>query len=159
MRCFFIGSAAIAAIMLSAPLSRPARPDAATHQVLAAENARVTALDNNDFPALENILADDLTYVHASGRVDTKASMLQAIRSGQVHYISWTPVHLSARVNRNTGVIDGEYHVRVIDRRVKPDPFDINIFVLAVYALRAGRWQQIAWQSTRNVAASPVECH
>jgi Domain of unknown function (DUF4440) len=156
MRCLFIGSVAVAAAMLSAPLSRPGRT--ATDQVLAAENARVTALDNNDLPALERILANDLTYVHASGKVDTKSSMLQAIQSGQVRYISWTPVHLNARVNGNTGVIDGEYHVRVTDRRVKPDPFDIRIFVLAVYTLRDARWQQIAWQSTRNVAASPVEC-
>ena len=51
-------------------------------------------------------------------------------------------------------MIDGEYAVRVTDSRVQPSPFDINIFILTVYARRDGRWQQIAWQSTRDVAVS-----
>jgi hypothetical protein len=52
--------------------------------------------------------------------------------------------------------IDGEYLVRVTDRRVKTDPFDINIFFLGVYVMRDGRWQMVAWQSTRDVALSPL---
>jgi len=59
---------------------------------------------------------------------------------------------LKVRVIGDSAVLDGEYAVRVFDRRVQPDPFDINIFILSVYARRSGRWQQIAWQSTRNVA-------
>jgi hypothetical protein len=31
-------------------------------------------------------MADDVTYIHASGKVDTKKSYLEAIRSGQLHY-------------------------------------------------------------------------
>jgi hypothetical protein len=152
LACMFAG-------ILVSPVSLISAADSATNEVLAAESARTAALDSNDLPALEKILADDLTYVHASGKVDTKATMLEAIRSGQVRYISWTPVRLNARVSGDTGVVDGEYRVRVTDRRVKPDPFDVDIFVLAVYARRGGHWQQIAWQSTRNVAVSPIECH
>jgi Domain of unknown function (DUF4440) len=146
-----------AAVLLQASRSSPA--DSPSDQVLAAENARTTALVHDDLAALEKILGDDLTYVHASGKTDTKASLLEAIRSGQVHYISWTAKRLSARVIGDSAVIEGEYLVRVTDRRVKPDPFDVNIFILAVYARRAGRWQQIAWQSTRDVALSPPDCH
>jgi hypothetical protein len=54
-------------------------------------------------------------------------------------------------------VINGEYAVRVTDSRVQPTPFHINIFILTVYARRGGRWQQIAWQSTRDVATSPAQ--
>lgn len=159
MRWFSVALVCMVAGMFGMPMSLTSAGDSATSEVLAAENARTAALDNNDLPALEKILADDLTYVHASGKVDTKASMLDAIRSGQVRYISWTPVRLNARVTGDNGVVDGEYRVRVTDRRVKPDPFDVDIFVLAVYARRGGRWQQIAWQSTRNIAVSPIECH
>ena len=159
MKRFSVAFVCTVAWMFCARASRTPAADSATNQVLAAENARTTALDNNDLPALEKILADDLTYVHASGKVDTKATMLEAIRSGQVRYISWAPVRLNARVSGDAAVLDGEYRVRVTDRRVKPDPFDVDIFVLAVYALRNGRWQQIAWQSTRNVAVSPIACH
>jgi hypothetical protein len=117
--------------------------------VKAAEKARVVALDRSDVAALEQILADDLTYVHASGRVDTKASLLAAIRSGELQYFSWQPLVLKVRVLGDTAVIDGEYLVHVKDSRVQEDPFSVKVFFLTVYAQRNGSWQQIAWQSTR----------
>lgn len=126
-------------------------------QVMAAEQARTAALDRSDVPALEQIMADDVTYIHASGKADTKKSYLDAIRSGQLHYISWQPKDLHVRAVGDGAVIDGEYAVRVTDSRVQPTPFDINIFILTVYARRNGRWQQIAWQSTRDVATSPAK--
>jgi len=126
-------------------------------QVMAVEQARVTALDASDVPALEKIMADDVTYVHASGKVDTKASYLDAIRSGKLHYISWVAKNLQVRVQGEAAVINGEYSVRVTDSRVQPNPFNIDIFILEMYARRDGRWQQIAWQSTRDVASTPAQ--
>jgi hypothetical protein len=142
---------------LGAPSPRPVgSADSASNEVLAVENARTTALDHADVPALDKLLADDLTYVHASGKVDTKSSFLDAIRSDQLHYISWQARAMHIRVLGDTAVLDGEYLVRVIDRRVKPEPSDVNLFILSVYARRNGRWQQIAWQSTRDVGLSPL---
>jgi len=129
----------------------------AAKEVMATEEARTAALDRSDIAALAQIMADDVTYVHASGKVDTKKSYLDAIRSGQLHYISWQPKNLKVRVIGNSAVIDGEYAVRVRDSRVQHDPFDITIFILTVYQRRSGRWQQIAWQSTRDVVASPLK--
>ncbi|MBV8810069.1 MAG: nuclear transport factor 2 family protein [Acidobacteriaceae bacterium] len=128
----------------------------AVKEVMAIEQARTEALDHSDMAALERIMADDITYVHASGKVDTKKSYLDAIRSGQLHYLSWQPKNLQVRMLGNGAVISGEYAVRVKDSRVQSSPFDINIFVLTVYARRDGQWQQIAWQSTRDIALSPV---
>jgi len=134
----------------------PARD--AAREVMAVEQARTEALDRSDVSALDRIMADDVTYIHASGEVDTKQSYLEAIRSGQLHYISWQPKDLHFRVfGDNAAVLDGEYLVRVTDSRVQPTPFDINIFILTVYARRNGRWQQIAWQSTSDVAKSPLK--
>ena len=142
---------------LSAELTAKPGSDLARKEVLATEKSRIAALDSDDLKTLDRVLADDLTYVHASGKVDTKRTLLDSIRSGQVHYISWEPKRLTARVIGEAAVLDGEYRVRVTDLRVRPDPFDVNIFILAMYARRGGRWQQIAWQSTRDVALSPPE--
>jgi ketosteroid isomerase-like protein len=127
----------------------------AARQVLAAEKARTTALDHSDIAALQHIMADDVTYVHASGKVDTKASYLTAIRSGQLHYISWQPKDLHVRIlgGGDTAVLTGEYRVRVTDSRVQKAPFDVSLIVLSVYERRHGTWQQVAWQSTRTPAA------
>jgi hypothetical protein len=144
-----------AVVAISNAIGQPASGEEGK-QVMAAEEARVTALDRSDVTALESLLADDLTYVHASGKVDTKSSFLAAIRSGQLHYISWKPKGLHVRVQGDMAVIDGEYWVRVTDSRMQRDPFNVNIFILTAYARRNGRWQQIAWQSTRDVALSPL---
>jgi Domain of unknown function (DUF4440) len=144
-----------ASALLAVPA--PSVESQAEKDVLATEAARTTALDHSDVTALERIMADDVTYIHASGKVDTKKSYLDAIRSGQLHYISWQPKNLQVRLVGDGAVIDGEYAVRVMDSRVQPAPFDINIFILTVYARRDGRWQQIAWQSTRDVATSPAK--
>jgi hypothetical protein len=143
-----------ASAMLAAPASPEASP--AAKEVLATEQARTTALDHADVAALEKIMADDVTYIHASGRVDTKKSYLDAIRSGELHYISWQPKSVQVRMLGESAVINGEYAVRVTDSRVPTSPLELNIFFLTVYTRRDGRWQQVAWQSTRDVATSPV---
>jgi hypothetical protein len=156
--CICLGMAvAIASALAAHGLFADARDAAEITEVLTAEQTRVAALGAQDVPALEKIMAEDETYVHASGKVDTKASFLDAIRSGQLHYITWTPKSMQVRVaGKDAAVVNGEYAVRVTDTRVQPQPFDISIFFLAVYARRDGRWQQIAWQSTRDVAVSPA---
>jgi hypothetical protein len=147
---------ALGAAMAQAAPVPPAGDDA--KQVLAREQARTAALEHSDLAELERIMADDVTYIHASGKVDTKKSYLDAIRSGQLRYISWRPMTLHVRILGNSGaVVDGEYAVKVTDSRVQPTPFDINIFILTVYERRNGQWQQIAWQSTRDVGTSPVK--
>jgi len=123
--------------------------------VAAQEKARAAALEHADVAALEGILADDLTYVHASGKTDTKTSFMAAIRSQALHYVSWQSKAMHVRVlGSAAAAIDGEYLVRVTDRRVKPDAFNVNIFFLGVYVNRDGRWQMVAWQSTLDVALS-----
>jgi hypothetical protein len=124
-----------------------------------AEASRVEALERSDTAALDRILDDNLTYVHASGKVDTKASFLAAIRSGELHYISWKLMQQEARVvegSSDAAVLNGEYAVRVKDTRVRPDIFDVDIFFLTVYEKRGGLWRQIAWESTRDVAKTPA---
>jgi hypothetical protein len=156
--CLVLGASSVLAAPAQSNLSQTAK------EVMATEQARTSALEHSDVAALERIMADDVTYIHASGKVDTKKSYLDAIRSGQLHYLSWRPKNLQVRVLGDPGeagggsgaVINGKYAVRVTDSRVQPTPFDMNIFILTVYAWRNGRWQQIAWQSTRDVATSPA---
>lgn len=138
-----------ASVVQAATAPTPGGEDA--KQALAAEQARTAALEHSDVAALERIMADDVTYIHASGKVDNKQSYLDAIRSGQLRYISWRPMDLHVRILGSGAVINGEYAVKVTDSRMQPTPFDINIFILTVYERRNGQWQQIAWQSTRDV--------
>jgi hypothetical protein len=123
----------------------------ASAQVLGAEHARTSALVKGDVATLDKLLADDLTYVHATGKVDTKASFLEGIRSGSLHYLAWDPKELHVRLIGDTAVLTGKYAVRAVDKRVQQDPLNVNVIVLSVYAKRDGRWQQVAWQTTKDV--------
>ncbi len=157
MKFVIAAAVLVVAVVVTGALARQQQNlDSVSKEVLAAENARTAALDRGDVAALEYILVDDLTYVHASGKIDTKRSMLEAIGSGQIHYIPWQAKSMHVRLTGDAAVLNGEYLVRVTDRRVQPDPFEVNIFILSVYAKRDGHWQQIAWQSTRDVALSPL---
>src|SRR5580658_6431701 len=117
--------AGIVAVLAAHRSFADARDAAEVTDVLTAEQTRVAALDAQDVPTVEKIMADDETYVHASGKVDTKTSFLAAIRSGQLHYVSWTPKSMQVRtLGKDAAVINGEYAVRVSDTRVQPQPFD-----------------------------------
>jgi hypothetical protein len=49
----------------------------------------------------------------------------------------------------DVAVLNGIYTVHAMDHRVGNDEIIIDIHFLTVYARRDGRWQQVAWQSTR----------
>lgn len=54
--------------------------------VLAAEAARAAALANNHPHALEACLADTLVFVHSSGALDDKASLLAKLAQRRIVY-------------------------------------------------------------------------
>ena len=55
-------------------------------EILALEDARLAAQVANDTRALEGMLHDAMVYTHSSAVVDTKASFLEALRSGKTRY-------------------------------------------------------------------------
>ena len=117
-------------------------------EVLQADEARVEALLANDFAALEQLLADDLTYVHSNGMLDTKESYIGGLRSGRSRYLTMDMSDVQVRSLGDTALINAKFNARVKvgDHEVNPQPR-----VLIVYAKRDGRWQMIAWQSTAIV--------
>jgi ketosteroid isomerase-like protein len=114
-------------------------------EVLQADEARVEALLANDFAALEQLLADDLTYVHSNGMLDTKESYIGGLRSGRSRYLTMDMSDVQVRSLGDTALINAKFNARVKvgDHEVNPQPR-----VLIVYAKRDGRWQMAAWQST-----------
>jgi ketosteroid isomerase-like protein len=122
---------------------------AVEREVLETDACRVQALLSNDFAALEDLLADDLTYVHSNGHLDTKDTYIGVLRSGATRYLSMEMSGLSVRADGNAAVVAGTFEARVQTRNgeVNPKPR-----VLIVYVKRDGRWQMLAWQST-NIAA------
>lgn len=119
-------------------------------QVLDTDARRVKALISNDIPVLEEIFADDLTYVHTSARLDTKESLLAGLRAGTTRYLAMDMKDLKVRPYGDTAVVTGTFAARVQVRGQEGNP---TPRVLMVYVKRGGRWQLVAWQTT-NIPTS-----
>ena len=57
-------------------------------EILALENRRIEAMLKGDVQVLDEILADDLIYTHTTARLDTKASFIDAVKTGKSVYNS-----------------------------------------------------------------------
>ena len=110
------------------------------------ENLRFQAMEENNLPLLDTLLSDDLTYTHTDGKTKTKGEFLERLRSGELRYKSIEVVQMKTRVYGNTAVVTGWARVQV---KVKGQDTAFQIRFIEVYVLKDGRWQMVAWQSTR----------
>ena len=114
--------------------------------VRAAESQRLRALVTADYAALDRLLADDLTYTHSTAKLDTKATYLEPLVSGRTRYQSLEPSDVQVRVYGTTGVVTGILRSVAL---VAGKESRTNMRFTNVWVRRDGRWQMVAWQSTR----------
>lgn len=120
--------------------------DKAAQEAIETEKKRVQYLIRDDLVSLAGILADDLTYTHSSGVLDTKDQFLASLRSGEVKYEMIEHESINARTYGDTAVLTGRSKVKV---KVKGQDLNMQLRFTLVYVKREGGWQMAAWQSTR----------
>ena len=54
-------------------------------EVLRADDRRFEAMRKSDWAALDAALADDLTYVHSTARLESKKEHMDNLRAGKPH--------------------------------------------------------------------------
>ena len=111
-------------------------------EILALEDRRIEAMVKGDVRALGEILADDLIYTHTTARLDTKASFIDAVKTGKSNYKSVDRKDVEVRSLGDTAVVTGHAKFHVGDNKFEARFID-------VYAKRNAVWQMVAWQSTR----------
>ena len=117
----------------------------------AREAQRNKAVAANDIAVLGEILADDLTYVHASGKLDGKASLLASI-GRDYRYLSSERGELSIRVIGDAAVMTGPAKL-VLKNNTKPEPITLDCIVTQAWALQDGTWRMVAYHGSRVPAA------
>ena len=131
----------------AAPASPAApKPEDVQKEVLAQDARRIEAMTKADAQALGEILRDDLTYIHSSGPLETKAQVLDEITSGKLRYRAIEPSEQTVRVFGDTAIVTGRAQLRVTSGG-KPLGFWVRFTEVWVRANNA--WQLAAWQSTR----------
>ena len=121
-------------------------PDNMETEIRDLQTRRLRAMTEADVPALQRLLADDLIYTHASGWRQTKAEFLASIRSGELLYHSFTSDDLNVRGYGNMVLVTGRAAAKV---RAKGQELNVSLLYLEAYVKQDGRWQLVAWQSTR----------
>jgi len=116
-------------------------------ELLKTDDRRFEAMRRGDGAALDAALADDLTYVHSTARLESKAEHIANLRAGKPYYRSIAPRERRARVHGDVGVVNGVSEMHV-ERDGKEQRFTVRY--LAVYVKRGEQWRMIAWQSTRQ---------
>jgi hypothetical protein len=135
----------LVASMLALFLATAAQADP-SDAVRAAETSRLRALVEADYTALDQLLASDLVYTHSTAKVDTKTSYLEPLLSGRTRYQSLEPEDVRIRAYGTAAVVTGVLRSVAL---VSGKESRTNMRFTNVWVQRSGRWQMVAWQSTR----------
>ena len=138
-----LARAALLFLFLCACSSLQANPAESVEQV---ERRRFAAMVAQDIAALEPMLAKELTYGHSNGEFQDKAQFLDTIRNGRLRYEAIGVQELAVRTYEKLAIVTGRI---LISGRAGDQPVMLNLRYTDVYVNRDGRWQLVAWQSTR----------
>ncbi len=116
-------------------------------EALSAEEARYAAQVGEDFIALEQLLADDLVYIHSSTVIDSKRSYIESLRSRAVSYLSMKRSDVTVRTFGCVAAITG---LGNFDVRLNGKELSVEVRFHSLWARRDGRLQFVSWQATRT---------
>jgi len=114
-------------------------------EILSLEEQRYSAMTGGDFSALEALVHDQLLYTHSSGLTDTKASWLEALKSGKTRYKSAKITEQKVRMLGDVALVTGKGH---IEAEINGQPRTIRLIFLNAWTRTPKGWKFIAWQST-----------
>jgi ketosteroid isomerase-like protein len=112
----------------------------------SVERARFAAMTHQDIKSLQSMLADDLIYCHSNGRCETKAQLLESIRTGRIVYHSVEILSLRPRTAAGAVIVNGSI---AVDGSMDGLPLKMQLVYMGVYVRRDGQWRLAAWQSAR----------
>lgn len=111
-----------------------------------ADTQRIEALVKGDLAALETIFTKDLTYTHSNGKVDTKESLLEALKTGATKYLAVTLSDKKHQVYGNTVLVTGVAEIKV---KSGENEVSFKARFTEVWTRQKGEWRFAAWQTTR----------
>lgn len=118
---------------------------ATSEEILKLEKARCDAMTGADVAALTNLFADDMVWIHASAKVDSKAGVLNTIGSGKTKYLEIDCSEQNVRFYGDMAIVGGIADMKLNiggEIRSLKNRFTIN------WRKNSGGWQVVNWQST-----------
>ena len=104
------------------------------------EEERFRAMVGADEAALGRLLSDQLVYTHSNAGVDSKASLIESIRTRRPYQKIESPER-EVRLFGDSAVVSGQARIDLGSRI-------LNARYTDVWVKGAAGWQMVAWQST-----------
>lgn len=134
----------LALLLLTLPCLAAEPQPAIAKAIAGIEKQWSDAMLHRDAAALERLLADDLSYTHSSAKHETKADVLQVIKSNSLTYKEITFRDVKVRQYGNTVVVTHDATI------VTEQTGSANLFVTHVWVKQNGGWQLVHRQATKN---------
>lgn len=117
-------------------------------EIARLEMKRLDALLKGDVKALEALYADELVYIHANGRIDTKQGYLGMLSNGNMSYVSlrYDPPAKITVAGSDVAVVTGKANIEAknksgqVTRRI--------LTTTTVYARTPKGWRVVSYQGT-----------
>jgi type IV pilus biogenesis protein CpaD/CtpE len=111
----------------------------------AAEKLRVAMIDPTP-ASVGALVADDLSYGHSGGKVDTKTSFIADLISGASDFVTITITDQTIKLVDNVAIVR---HTLTADTNDSGKPGKVSIKILGVWQKQGGEWKLLARQAVR----------
>lgn len=122
--------------------------------VFSAEQSQVmmkmlslkNSLIGKDSVEMMNLLANEVTYGHTNGLIQTKPQLIRDVMNGVQDYQSIEPSNMGIRIYENTAVVTMNSKVTM---NYQGKPLEMNMFVTLVWIKNNNDWKLVARQSVK----------
>ena len=133
-------------------IALPLRAASVEEEVKIADTARVLSTLRGDADRLSRLLSDSLVYGHLTGGTQTKADLLNAVRTNRIKYEAYDYLEMKITpVSDDVALITGRAHLKA---SAGTEHVNYAVRFLAVWHRENGEWRLFAYQSTK--LADPI---
>lgn len=119
----------------------------------AVEKMRVLFV-TPDKAKMSALVADELSYGHSAGKLDTKTSFIDDLQSGVSHFLTAEFRDQTIRVVGNNAIVRHQLVGNTADLGKEPGTVDLKI--LQVWTKNDGNWVLLARQAAKMPAPAPA---
>ena len=123
-----------------------AQNDDSKMQVMMKMQNLKNALLTKDSVGLSALLADDVTYGHSTGFIQTKAQLIRDVMSGVQDYKSIEPSDMNIRIYDNAAIVVLKLKTNLI---AKGKPMDLNMYATFTWVKIGNEWKLVARQAVK----------
>jgi hypothetical protein len=120
--------------------------DAAEKAVTAAVESLRKAMVDPDKAVLDRLTAEELSYGHSTGAVQTKQEFIDALTSGKSDFVSIDLTDQTVKIAGNAAIVRHTLSGATMDGG---KPGTVKLSVLLVWQERNGEWKLLARQAVK----------